>query len=118
MEAGVAHGSVAAEANVHDVGAAFNLLRQLAVLKCANQMTVAVRSVVDVQEVIVGLNAKTERKHIHYRIKTQFTERSIDFFFSQFTPPKGLVQPLMEILSTCHCKSLHTKGTLKKVPEK
>ncbi len=76
MEARVAHGSVAAEGNVHDVGAAFHLFWQLAVLKCADQMTVAVRSVVDVQEVIVGLNAETERRQ---RIKTQ---QSIDFFLS------------------------------------
>lgn len=62
MEARVAHGSITAEGNVHDVEAAFDLFRQLAVLKCADQNAVAVRSIIDVQEVIVGLNAKTERR--------------------------------------------------------
>lgn len=62
MEAGVADRAVAAEGDVHDVRTAFHLLGQLAVLKCADQVTVAVRPVVDIQEVIIGLDAETERE--------------------------------------------------------
>lgn len=62
MEACVADGAVAAEGDVHDVRTALHLLRQLAVLKCADQMTVAVRSIVDVKEVIIGLDAETEMR--------------------------------------------------------
>lgn len=62
MEAGVADGAVAAEGDVHDVRAALHLLGQLAVLKCADQMAVAVRSIVDIQEVIIGLDAETEMR--------------------------------------------------------
>lgn len=90
MEARVAHGPVAAEGNVHDVGAAFDLFWQLAVLKCADQMTVAVRSVVDVQEVIVGLDAETERRQVWGQNTEQMEIYRL--FSMQFTPPEGLVQ--------------------------
>ena len=58
VKAGVAHRAITAERQVHKVGGALDLLGKFAVLKAADQMTVAVRPVVDVQEVIVGLNAK------------------------------------------------------------
>lgn len=58
MKAGVAHWAVAAERQVHEVGRALDLLREFAVLKTADQMGAAVEAVVDVQEIIVGLNAE------------------------------------------------------------
>lgn len=45
---------------MHDVRAAFYLLWQLAVLKCPNQMTVGVRAIINVQKVIIGLDAEAE----------------------------------------------------------
>ena len=62
VEAGVADGAVAAERQVHAVGAALDSLRQLAVLETTNQRAVAVRTVVDVQEVIVWLNDETRER--------------------------------------------------------
>lgn len=59
METGVADRAIAAESQVHGVGAALDPLRKLAVLKATNQRAVAVWAVVDIQEVIVGLNAET-----------------------------------------------------------
>lgn len=58
MEAGVADGAVAAEGQVHGVGAALDALGQLAVLEAADERAVAVRPVVDVQEVVVRLDAE------------------------------------------------------------
>lgn len=60
MKAGIAHWTVTAEGYVHDVRAAFYLLWQLAVLKCPNQMTVGVRAIINVQKVIIGLDAEAE----------------------------------------------------------
>lgn len=58
VEAGVGDGAIAAEGQVHSVGAALDTLGQLAVLEATDQRTVAIRAVVDVQEVIVGLDAE------------------------------------------------------------
>lgn len=58
MKAGIAHRAITAEGYVHDVRAALDLLWQLAVLKRPNQMAVGVRSIINVKEVIIGLNAK------------------------------------------------------------
>lgn len=58
MKAGVAHRAVAAERQVHEVGGALDLLGKLAVLEAADQVRAAVRPVVDVQEVVVGLDAE------------------------------------------------------------
>ena len=62
VEAGVADGAVTAEGQVHEVGRALHLLGQLAVLEASQQVGVAVGPVVDVQEVIVGLDAEAERE--------------------------------------------------------
>lgn len=58
MKAGVAHRAVTTKRQVHEVGGALNLLRKFTVLETANQMSTAVWPVVDIQEVIVGLNAE------------------------------------------------------------
>lgn len=65
MKAGVAHRAVAAKRQIHEVGGALDLLRQFTVLETANQVSAAVGSIVDVQEIIVGLNteaAASQRK--------------------------------------------------------
>lgn len=53
---------------MHDVGAALDLLRQLAVLERSNQMAVGVRPVINVEEVVIGLNAETEMESKDERI--------------------------------------------------
>lgn len=58
VEAGVGDGTVAAERQVHGVGAALDSLGQLAVLEATNQGAVAIRAVVDIQEVVVWLNVE------------------------------------------------------------
>lgn len=58
MKSSVAHGAVAAKCQVHEVGRALDLLGEFAVLKTADQMGAAVEAVVDVQEIVVGLNAE------------------------------------------------------------
>lgn len=58
MKSSVAHGAVAAKCQVHEVGSALDLLREFAVLKTADQLGAAVEAVVDVQEIVVGLNAE------------------------------------------------------------
>lgn len=58
MKTSVAHGAVAAKRQVHEVGRALDLLGEFAVLKTADQMGAAVEAVVDVQEVVVGLDAE------------------------------------------------------------
>lgn len=58
MKAGVAHGAVATKCQVHEVRSALNLLRKFTVLEAANQMSAAVWSIVDIQEIIVGLNTE------------------------------------------------------------
>lgn len=58
MKSSVAHGAVAAKCQVHEVGRALDLLREFAVLKTADQLGAAVEAVVDVQEIVVGLNAE------------------------------------------------------------
>lgn len=58
MKAGVAHRAVAAKCQVHEVGRALYLLRKFTILKTANQMSAAVGPIVDIQEIIVGLNAE------------------------------------------------------------
>lgn len=58
MKAGVAHRAVATKCQVHEVGSALNLLRKFTVLETANQMSAAVWPIVDIQEIIVGLNAE------------------------------------------------------------
>lgn len=61
VKAGVGDGPVAAERQVHGVGAALDSLGQLAVLEATNQRAVAIRAVVDVQEVVVWLNVEAGR---------------------------------------------------------
>lgn len=58
MKSSVAHRAVAAKCQVHEVGRALDLLREFAVLKTADQMGAAVEAVVDVQEIVVGLDAE------------------------------------------------------------
>lgn len=58
MKAGVAHRAVATKGQVHEVGSALNLLWKFAVLETANQMSAAVWPIVDVQEIIVGLDTE------------------------------------------------------------
>lgn len=58
MKAGVGDGTVAAERQVHGVGAALDSLGQLAVLEATDQRAVAIRPVVDVQEVVVWLDVE------------------------------------------------------------
>lgn len=58
MKSSVAHGAVAAKCQVHEVGCALNLLREFAVLKTADQMGAAIEAIVDVQEIVVGLDAE------------------------------------------------------------
>lgn len=58
MKAGVADGAITAEGQVHGVGAALDALGQLAVLEAADKRAVAVRPVVDVDEVVVGFDAE------------------------------------------------------------
>lgn len=58
VKAGVGDGTVAAERQVHGVGAALDSLGQLTVLEATNQRAVAIRAVVDVQEVVVWLNVE------------------------------------------------------------
>lgn len=62
MKAGVADGAVAAERQVHEVGGALDLLGQLAVLEAADEVGGAVGPVVDVQEVVVGLDAEADTR--------------------------------------------------------
>lgn len=60
MKAGVRHRAIAAECQVHGVGTALYPLREFAVLEASNQRAVAIRAVVDVQEVVVWLDVKAE----------------------------------------------------------
>lgn len=60
VEASVADGAVAAEGQVHGVGATLDALGQLAVLEGADQRAAAVWPIVDVQEVVVGFDAETD----------------------------------------------------------
>lgn len=62
MKSGIAHWTVTAEGDVHDVRAALYLLWQLAVLKRPNQMTVGMRSIINVKEVVIGLNAEAGKE--------------------------------------------------------
>lgn len=62
MKSSVAHGAVAAKCQVHEVGRALDLLREFAVLKTADQLGAAVEAVVDVQEIVVGLNAEAVKR--------------------------------------------------------
>lgn len=59
MKASVAHRAIAAKRQVHEVGCALNLLWKFTVLKTADQMNTAVEAIVDIQEIIVGLNTET-----------------------------------------------------------
>lgn len=72
MKAGVAHRAVATKCQVHEVGSALDLLRKFTVLETANQMSAAVWSIVDIQEIIVGLNAEavTSERNRQMRDKT------------------------------------------------
>lgn len=51
---------------MHDVRAALYLLRQLAVLKRTDQMAVGVRPIINVQEVVIGLDAEAETESKRY----------------------------------------------------
>lgn len=72
MKAGVAHRAIAAKRQVHEVGRALNLLRKFTILETANQMSAAVGPIVDIQEIIVGLNteAVTSQKKKQMKDKT------------------------------------------------
>lgn len=59
METSVAHRAIATKCQVHEVGSTLNLLRKFTVLETANQMSAAVWPIVDIQEIIVGLNTET-----------------------------------------------------------
>lgn len=61
VKAGVADRSITAEGQVHAVRAALDPLGKLAVLEAPDQRAVAVRSIVDIQEVVVGLYAEARR---------------------------------------------------------
>ncbi len=58
VEAGVADRAITAKGQVHSVGAALYSFWKLAVLKAPDQRAVAVWSIVDIQEVVVGLYAE------------------------------------------------------------
>lgn len=58
MKAGIADRAVTAERQVHGVGAALDPLGKFAVLEAADQRAVAVRTIVDVQEVVVRLDTE------------------------------------------------------------
>lgn len=60
MKAGVRNRAIAAECQVHGVRAALYSLREFAVLEASNQRAVAIRAVVDVQEVVVWLDVEAE----------------------------------------------------------
>lgn len=72
MKAGVAHRAITAKCQIHKVGSALNLLRKFTVLKTANQMSAAVWPIIDIQEIIVGLNteAVTGQRNRQIRDKT------------------------------------------------
>lgn len=72
MKAGIAHRAIAAKCQVHEVGSALNLLRKFTVLETANQMSAAVWPIVDIQEIIVGLNteAVTSKRNRQMRDET------------------------------------------------
>lgn len=61
MKAGVRNRTIAAECQVHGVRTALYSLREFAVLEASNQGAVAIRAVVDVQEVVVWLDVEAER---------------------------------------------------------
>lgn len=63
METGIADRSIAAKGQVHGVGTALDPFRKLAVLKAAYQRTVAVRAIVDIHKVVVGLNAEAMKEN-------------------------------------------------------
>lgn len=63
MKSSVADGAVAAKCQVHEVGRALDLLRKFAVLKTADQMGAAVEAIVDVQEIVVGLDAEAVKSY-------------------------------------------------------
>lgn len=69
MKASVAHRAIAAKCQVHEVGSALNLLRKFTVLETANQMSAAVWAIVDVQEVIVGLDTEAGRSERNTEIR-------------------------------------------------
>lgn len=68
METGIADRSITAEGQVHGVGTALDPFRKLAVLKATYQWTVAVWAVVDVKEVVVGLNAEAMKENERNKI--------------------------------------------------
>ena len=74
MEASVADWAVAAEGYVHDVRAAFDFLRELAVLKRPDQMAIGMRPVINVQEVIVGLDAEAGER---WKDETEPDQRAV-----------------------------------------
>lgn len=72
MKTSVAHRAIATKCQVHEVGSALYLLRKFTVLETANQMSAAVWPIVDIQEIIVGLNTKavTSERNRQTRDKT------------------------------------------------
>lgn len=69
MKASVAHRSITAKRQVHEVGCALNLLWKFTILKTADQMNAAVKAIVDIQEIIVGLNTETTESQKKRKIK-------------------------------------------------
>lgn len=72
MKTSVAHRAIATKCQVHEVGSALYLLRKFTILETANQMSAAVWPIVDIQEIIVGLNteAVTSERNRQTRDKT------------------------------------------------
>jgi len=62
VKASVAHRAITTKCQVHEIGSALNLLWKFTVLETANKMSTAVWPIIDVQEIIVGLNAEAEVK--------------------------------------------------------
>lgn len=72
MNASVAHRAITTKCQVHEVRSALDLLGKFTVLEAANQMGAAVWSVIDVQEIIVGLNAEAATKKETNKIPNRY----------------------------------------------
>lgn len=79
MKAGVAHRAITSKCQVHEVGCALNLLRKFTILETANQMRAAVVPIVDIDEIIVGLNteaATRQKKEANERYNSHYLAKS------------------------------------------
>lgn len=59
VKASVANRAITAKGQIYKVGCTLDFLRQFAVLETADQVAVAIRPIVDIQEVIIRLNTET-----------------------------------------------------------